>query len=797
MALIRLLSLLTVLAILSAACGYLHFDPAKGTEFALPREVLPINNPWDQADLRLIDPPDAPHPAQDVIATYTRTVNLGKYAPLGKFPSMESDQEVHVRLDFLDLTLQNQSDVYLAFDHQPGGSSEWPWGGEMQIAWDTLVLLPASGQIQAWDKHYRNVNKLSIRLMRNPILDYLEVQLDVRGLPGSDAGYGIQVITTPNGKSEIADQVAPFRSNGYSPKPAQILFAFWNAFPAYTPAKALRRWDGAHTGPLGGRHGLYNLLRAAHNHKIPLTLLDLKSPISISALDYVDGIPLVQKMDSEGLLLLPEAIPFLPGLAAHATPATSSAALLAYLAKLSRQTGMDFGLGASQFAYSPLTSGLPNRYPIIFTRLFLEKGAGGAPLGIVKPLRWRDRVVIPIPEVLLAEQASLDGLSLETRKALVWAALSANSKIQNGGQPMLVLGGDLPSSEWGAPQVARAGFSYLTAHPWIHFVGAHELLSAHPERRLSALKGVSTSDLSGLPDFEESNIATIIERITHAQRTPLTLALLQALTSLYGPTSPEPVELSDLRAVYADQLDVLVAAAQWSANPAPISTCDTDFEQDGQPECLLATEQTLAVYDAVAGSLTYLFVRLPSGIHEIIGPSSQFAFGLSESSSWVLNMGLRADPAVIPGAFADEGDHVYQAILDYPQLTFVGQGITKSFRPITGGIRVEYSGSEPKSAIIPLALNPWARFTPAWGEQYSWNATPEGGVWKMSSGPGIHIRSNAQLNISHFGESRSMMESTENPNREYPPGHFLPFPLAIINLQAPGDLFVELSISGP
>jgi len=266
------------LIILSCAGVYLNLDPDKSTRFPILGDSLSINTSWARADLRLLDPPDALLPAQDIIAAYTRTVIKGKIPPFNNSLSMNLDQEVQIRLDFLDLTIQNQFDIYLAFDHQPGGVSEWPWGSDTQIAWDTLVLLPASGRIQAWDIYHRDVKNLSIRAIRNPILDTVEIRLDARGLPGLNAGYHVQIITTPSGKTEIVDQLAPFHSNDTPPKPAQVLLAFWNSLPANTPAQALRRWDGAHTGPLGGRHGLYNLLRSAHSHKIPLALLDLNPP---------------------------------------------------------------------------------------------------------------------------------------------------------------------------------------------------------------------------------------------------------------------------------------------------------------------------------------------------------------------------------------------------------------------------------------------------------------------------------------------------------------------------------------
>jgi len=788
----RLLSLVISLAILSASCVKPNIDQAKATQFSQPGASLSTNIPWVQADLRLLDPPDAQLPSQDIVAAYTRTIHKGKFAPFGKFIDIDVDQEIQVRLDFLDIAFQNQSDVYLAFDHQPGGVSQWPWGSDTQIAWDTLVLLPASGQIQAWDINQQNVNITSIRAFRNPVLDTLEIRLDASGLPGSNTGFKLQIMTTPAGEKKAADQLAPFHSKDYPPKPAQVLFAFWNTLPAYTPAQALRRWDGAHTGPLGGRHGLYNLLRTARSHKIPLALLDLKSPSSLSALDYVDGLQLVQKMAQEGLLILPETVPLLPDISP--TALTPSADFLAQLTKMNRQISHDLGLSASQFIYSPLTPGLPAHYPVIFTNFPQPINAIDSPTGIISPLRWRDKVVIPIPKDLLAEQATLDGVSLETRRALALAATSPDVAMRKNRQTILVLGGDLPYSEWGDPQVARAGFRYLAAHPWIHILGTHDLLSARPLDNLSTLNTALPTNASGISIAEEAKISQTIEEISQLQPSPLSQTAWQALISLYGPLSPKPGELSRLRAIYANQLEILLAAAQWSIKPAPTSSCHLDLDLDGQMECVLASDEIFAVFNVEAGSLIYLFVKSSSGFHQVIAPSSQFAVGLSESSGWVLEKRLGADPSVIPGAFNEEAQK-YQAMLDAPQLIFVNQEIIKLYRPIPGGMRIEYRASTPISTRLPIALDPWVRFGPSWGERYSWNGDPGGGVWRLSSGPSVQVRSNGQIEISHFAETRRMMSSTENPNAEYPPSHFLPFPLAVLDLQSPGDLFVEIFLS--
>jgi hypothetical protein len=51
------------------------------------------------------------------------------------------------------------------------------------------------------------------------------------------------------------------------------------------------------------------------------------------------------------------------------------------------------------------------------------------------------------------------------------------------------------------------------------------------------------------------------------------------------------------------------------------------------------------------------------------------------------------------------------------------------------------------------------------------------------------------LTASPFNETRKMMATTENPNAEFPPSHFLPFPLAVLTLEAAGDFFVDILLT--
>jgi hypothetical protein len=91
-----------------------------------------------------------------------------------------------------------------------------------------------------------------------------------------------------------------------------LLLAFWDIFPAFSPAQSIRKWDGAHTGPYGERHGLALLLKNIKRYSTPAVLLDLRSPPALSALDHMQALSLVRELVNRKLLILPDVLPGSP-----------------------------------------------------------------------------------------------------------------------------------------------------------------------------------------------------------------------------------------------------------------------------------------------------------------------------------------------------------------------------------------------------------------------------------------------------------------------------------------------------
>jgi hypothetical protein len=728
---------------------------------------------WVYTDLRLLDAADADQTTLDLLAVYTR--NMG--------------DELQIRLDMLEHAATPDYDLYLALDTQAGGSRSLPIAAQANLDWDWLLVIPASGEMQALDSNMRPKSGAGLRVIRDPVLDQVQISLIQTEPHGQHPN--VQVFIVPAGKEQISDQTDPIRWGDAQPPPARVWLAFWNTFPAYTPASALRRWNGAHTGPLGGSHGLLHLLRTARAEGAPLALLDLKYPASLSALDFSGGLGLVQGMAGEGWLILPEYLPD-PG-----QMAGDPAQWLKRPGEMIQQVGERFGLSPSKMGFTQPTYFSPTTE---FDLLFADLTHSTAQPGRLEPTlmwRWGNQRALPIRRYAGQEtQAQDDGPSLEVRRALSRTALAA---AQPGGETkVLVLGGSLPESAWGSPGAAKATMHYIKSRPWIQLMDARDLLAM--PATVDADIQTAQADAGQFSATQDSQ--ALLEALHRAPDNALGEAAWQAYLALNAPTYPAPVELNALRANYSGQVWSLLAAARWLEHPAPMASCAADLDQDEEAECVLASDQLYAQFESQSGALIYLFQRDPGGGgHQIIGPSSQVISGLSDPQSWKLNDGLTADPAVIAGAFAETGMN-YQPVLAGERLTFTtaDRSSQKTYLLLPDGLRLIYRAGQAKTLQMPLLLDPWRRFAPGWSAGYGQSRQPFGWTARLESESAspiqVEIYSNTAISAENFNEAAGLIQRAENPNQDYPPGFFLPFAVTEIRLDTlPGqDTIIELTI---
>jgi hypothetical protein len=730
-----------------------------------PAVSLPATTGWERnwvyTDLRAYDPIDAGSLGSELIAIYTRF----------------SGRIFQVRLDWLDLALLPDIDLYLALDTAPGGTASLPILAQANLDWDDLIIIPATGPIRILSPDLKLQTGFSISVSRDPTLDEITVQIRGADLPPSYPGVQLQLFATRPHSPVLIESSPVVDSNQPSPPPVDVLFAFWNTFPAYTPAQALRRWDGAHTGPSGGRHGLYNLLRAFRNRSLPLALLDVKWPALLSALDYAGGMPLVKDMARKGLLILPDALP---------TDTSDSPIqpdwVQARAAADSRQAARLFDLPASQFLTAPLAEGLPKEYIFVFI-----PQPEMPSLETVSVLRRGGQRLLPIPAYGPVSnppvQATPDGPSLELLRALVRAANASEAGVDAARDKILILGGDLPASAWGEPVSAGATLDYLTHKPWIRILGVDDLVGRLP------VSPAGTGP-AAQPD-------PLLETMRGLRPSTLSKAAWQAYLALNEPLYPASPEISALRKVYRIQVEMLIDAARWEVSCTSGDCAQSVVRCDPAYICMLASAKWYAVVDQLTGGLIFLFYRAGDGqVHQLIGPTSQLVVGQSDPAAWHLDRGFSADPAVIPGGFTDE-DGPYQPITDTEKLTLIDSGgqLRKRYSLSGDTFLIEIEHPQPSVSRIPIVFDPWRRLVPGWGKLYRGEARPDGWQWGFLPGPQVVVHTNGRVTAQEFTASLQTMGSVEDPNFDFPPGHYLDFPLALLEIQAEGMLRVELHFS--
>lgn len=367
------------------------------------------------------------------------------------------------------------------------------------------------------------------------------------------------------------------------------------------------------------------------------------------------------------------------------------------------------------------------------------------PSHIYHPL-FSKTTFIPIATETDSTQPTPGGPSLEVRRALLDVALNADET------DLLVLGGSLRESTWGSPHMAGAALAYFASRPYIHILDASELMAFHPKR--------GKPELLSLPQDE-----TIQELETHFQNL----------------TQP-----------------VLEFVANWRGSP--LSSCETDFDKDGQLECVLANEHYIAIFDPRGARLTYLFAverdTISLQLRQLVGPSWQVAAGLSNSSLWDISAGEAADPGAYPGAFADKDDpfKLYEPAIQGNAIVFTSLDGTriKTFYLEESGVKVEYQTQETVVTQIPLLVEPESRFLPGWAEAYVQEKTPDGIAWGLRNGTIVRIQAEGVVTMRAFNESLSLLAGPEDPDFDYPPGHTLPFPLAVAEVEVQDGYFLRL-----
>jgi hypothetical protein len=234
------------------------------------------------------------------------------------------------------------------------------------------------------------------------------------------------------------------------------------------------------------------------------------------------------------------------------------------------------------------------------------------------------------------------------------------------------------------------------------------------------------------------------------------------------PQSEEPIDIQTMQVQSA--LSLAQAWAQDSSS-AIMTQCQSDF-----PDCVLVNDSYLAIFDFRSGSLAYLFTRDQADLHQLIGPSWQVAPGID----------------IYPAAFTD--DKNYTHALNDNRLIFTSTDgkRTKTFTLTDSALEVRYQTEDPVVVEIPLLVDPDVRFTPGWANRYMQQNTPGGVAWGLEDGPMVNIHFKGEITLRAFNELLDLLATPEDPDFEYPPGHYVPFPMAVTEVKMDDGYFLRL-----
>lgn len=673
---------------------------------------------WHYADLRVLDPVDAPDPASDLVAAYARF----------------TQQDFEIRLDLLDYAQLSEADfsIHIQF---PGGRT---W----------VIVAPQDGKPTLTSPGF-DAPGIQPRLIHDLELDAVILRLNRALIPYPLQNARISAFVSLHGV--VVDEIPGFSMNSTPPARAPLLLAFWNALPAATPAQALRRWDGAHSGPLGQRHGLSILLAASQQYHVPLALLDLKSPSSLAALHLLAPDLDLSSMEKRGQLILPLTTRGDPG---------ASAVSLAY----SRQATLANGYFAPDLIYGMIPMDEAARHVAAFAHL-----PDRAHLAV-----WQESLLIPLPDENSSPDLTAYGLPLQAKKDLLQTALSADPS------DLLVWGGSLPASTWGDSQMAPLAVRWLADHPWVQMLTLADLTQLAP----LTLTEFNCPDLhcsTGLQSPDSDGRSGLREAISQMKAGSFQDHTWQAYFTLTAPTNN--TDLLQMQSAALEQIYYFIAADAWQQNPRDISDCSNDLDGDGQMECILASLAWFNILELDGGRLAFSARLTSNGLNQVIGPTSQLVLGMGEPSEWRPERGPAADPLVIPGAMADGTFPwaIYEptALANEIQLRHPDGAIQKSVRISDESLILSSSDG---SVVVPLILSA--------AIQSASNPVISG---VTSSALSVSLADALTLNLSADGllaassyDSRALLNQREDPNTSYPPGHYLPFPL--IRVEASGSL---------
>jgi hypothetical protein len=247
--------------------------------------------------------------------------------------------------------------------------------------------------------------------------------------------------------------------------------------------------------------------------------------------------------------------------------------------------------------------------------------------------------------------------------------------------------------------------------------------------------------------------------------------LLKFPTKSSNTLIPQPEEPIDELSLHIHS--ILEFANSWAEGSLEITENKC---QAGSLGCILVNKTYLAIFDSQTASLIFLFTRDETSLHQLIGPSWQVAPVID----------------LYPGAFGDNEEYDVTIMENTLVFRSTDGSRTKTFLLGESGLEVNYQTDRPVPVQIPLLVDPRTRFTPGWAEKYKQQNTPNGIAWGLENGMKVSVQTEGAITMRTFNESLDLLASSEDPDFEYPPGHYVPFPMAVAEVKMKDGYFLRL-----
>jgi len=745
---------------------------------------------WSSQHLRLIDAVDMKNPANDIIAIYSK----------------EEAKQFTIRVDYLSLDETSLDGLLVALDFTQGGSKEISDNIQSDIAGD-ILFSGKSNELTFFDHDVVRKEKINTtQVVSDHDLDAIFITFPKTLIDDKDlSSLRIQVLSEGTSPSDrVWDQTNSFEFLGEPPRQrAPLLLIFWNSFEAQTPAQALRLWNGAHTGIIGQRHGLFHLLTAVEAHRVPVIILDIKKPDPLAALSFMEQIDWIRTLEQEGLIALPTAAYGDPG---------ANAISIGYSLK---STGL-YNLKNTTLAFGPFRDlGFLDEHNTIFA--FLSE-----PNHIYSNSRKR---IIPLPMPYYLSSDAFDsqlqyeildenGLTNQAKTKLIQSALS------NDPSQITVVGGNLKNGLWAAQYISDDVFKYIANHPWIMPLTEEDLLSWKTQKIGNLFTG-NCSDILCSPQFPDLNpvlnpenpgivgysyaeLKEIVkESLLSLSNNPITDSAWEMYLMLTTPSTS--IDRLTLQANYLGSTGHLIEASKWYQNTSGVNTTThcKDIDWDGVDECMMYNQNIFTTFERDGGVLYSAFIKTAEGVSQIFGPSSQFSVGTGDQKDWVLNRGLGADPFHFPGAFFGESDKsISFNVANLPDsLLYSTQSIQKTYQLQNQQLSIQLHSNSPQTSFLSIPNDPhWYEYPVQSNLVIVDNGQQNFEFVVLDNN--LHIATGfvencLELTTTSYSNSYPYLSKPEDPNQIFSDGHYLPFPISILKIQGEHDLKIIINFLNP